>query len=471
MRGCPPVTGGEGGREGRLSGRQRPLVDTLSRWVEIPSVSTDPEHAQDVAASARFLRDHALSSGMTRAEVWETAGHPAVFAERIEDPALPTVLIYGHHDVQPVDPVEEWDDAPFVPLERDGQLLGRGTADDKGHMVMHLEAVRGILDAAGHLPLNLKMIVEGEEEDGSEHFDQLVAEHRDDLAADVCVVSDTGMLAEDQPALTVGLRGLAYWEIEVRAAQTDLHSGVYGGAVLNPLAVLADLLAGLHDRQGRVTVAGFYDQVTELTAEERSQLAAVPFDEAGFIADVGAVRGGEAGYTTMERRTVRPTLEICGAWGGYQGEGAKTVIPARAGAKLSSRLVPHQLASQVTEVVERHLRGALPPGVELDFRLIHDGPFVLTPTDHPAVRPAARAVESVWGRPPAYIREGGSIPPVATLAGELQLPCVLFGVGLPGDRIHAPNERVVLGQLFRGMEAVAEMWRLFAEAGRSGLSR
>ena len=471
MRGCPPVTGGEGVREGRLSGRQRPLVDTLSRWVEIPSVSTDPEHAQDVAASARFLRDHALSSGMTRAEVWETAGHPAVFAERIEDPALPTVLIYGHHDVQPVDPVEEWDAAPFVPLERDGQLLGRGTADDKGHMVMHLEAIRGILDAAGRLPLNLKMIVEGEEEDGSEHFDQLVAEHRGDLAADVCVVSDTGMLAEDQPALTVGLRGLAYWEIEVRAAKTDLHSGVYGGAVLNPLAVLADLLAGLHDRDGRITVAGFYDQVTELTAEERSQLAAVPFDEAGFIADVGAVKGGEAGYTTMERRTVRPTLEICGAWGGYQGEGAKTVIPARAGAKLSSRLVPHQLAPQVTEVVERHLRGALPPGVELDFRLIHDGPFVLTPTDHPAVQLAARAVESVWGRPPAYIREGGSIPPVATLAGELQLPCVLFGVGLPGDRIHAPNERVVLSQLFRGMEAVAAMWRLFAEAGRSGLSR
>ncbi len=471
MRGCPPVTGGAGGREARLSGRQRPLVDTLSRWVGIPSVSTDPEHAKDVAASARFLRDHALSSGMTRAEVWETAGHPAVFAERIEDPTLPTVLVYGHHDVQPVDPVEEWDAAPFVPLERDGQLLGRGTADDKGHMVMHLEVVRGILDAAGRLPINLKMIVEGEEEDGSEHFDQLVAEHRGDLAADVCVVSDTGMLAEDQPALTVGLRGLAYWEIEVRAARTDLHSGVYGGAVLNPLAVLADLLAGLHDRQGRITVEGFYDQVTELTAEERSQLAAVPFDEAGFLADVGAVKGGEAGYTTMERRTVRPTLEICGAWGGYQGEGAKTVIPARAGAKLSSRLVPHQRATQVTEVVERHLRRAVPPGVELDFRLIHDGPFVLTPTDHPAVQLAATAVETVWGRPPAYIREGGSIPPVATLAGELQLPCVLFGVGLPGDRIHAPNERVVLSQLFRGMEAVAEMWRLFAEAGRSGLSR
>ncbi len=471
MRGCPPVTGGAGGREARLSGRQRPLVDTLSRWVGIPSVSTDPEHAKDVAASAQFLRDHALSSGMTRAEVWETAGHPAVFAERIEDPTLPTVLVYGHHDVQPVDPVEEWDAAPFVPLERDGQLLGRGTADDKGHMVMHLEVVRGILDAAGRLPINLKMIVEGEEEDGSEHFDQLVAEHRGDLAADVCVVSDTGMLAEDQPALTVGLRGLAYWEIEVRAARTDLHSGVYGGAVLNPLAVLADLLAGLHDRQGRITVEGFYDQVTELTAEERSQLAAVPFDEAGFLADVGAVKGGEAGYTTMERRTVRPTLEICGAWGGYQGEGAKTVIPARAGAKLSSRLVPHQRATQVTEVVERHLRRAVPPGVELDFRLIHDGPFVLTPTDHPAVQLAATAVETVWGRPPAYIREGGSIPPVATLAGELQLPCVLFGVGLPGDRIHAPNERVVLSQLFRGMEAVAEMWRLFAEAGRSGLSR
>lgn len=464
------MTGGDGLLRDAVAARERPLVEGLSRWVGIPSVSTDPERAGDVAASAAFLRDYALACGMTRAEVWETSGHPAVFAERLVDPRLPTVLVYGHHDVQPVDPEAEWDLAPFVPLERDGQLLGRGTADDKGHILMHLEAVRGILDARGQLPINLKLIAEGEEEDGSEHFEELVRAHRADLAADVAVVSDTGMLAEDLPALTVGLRGLAYWELGVQTADTDLHSGVYGGAVLNPLAVLSEMLAGLHDRHGRVTVRGFYDAVRELSAEERRQLGAVPFDEAGFLAPVGAAAGGEEGFSTMERRTIRPTLEICGIWGGYQGLGAKTVIPARAWAKLSSRLVPDQTAPQVTEAVGTHLRSVAPPGVRVDFRLIHDGPFVLTPTDHPAVRLAAEAVAAVWGREPVYIREGGSIPPVATLAGDLGLPCVLFGVGLPEDRIHAPNERVVLAQLFRGMQAVAGMWDLYAAAGVEGLS-
>lgn len=446
-------------------------MEGLSRWVEIPSVSTDPERAFAVAESARYLRDYALRCGMTRAEIWETAGHPAVFAERLEDPSLPTVLVYGHHDVQPADPEAEWDAAPFVPLEREGELLGRGTADDKGHLLMHLEAARGLLDARGRLPLNLKLIAEGEEEDGSTHFEELVREHRSDLGADVSVVSDTGMLAEELPALTVGLRGMAYWELAVQGSDTDLHSGVYGGAVLNPLAVICDLLAGLHDLRGRVTVPGFYEQVRDLSPEEREQLAEIPFSESEFLGAVGAVGGGEEGYSLMERRTVRPTLEICGIWGGYQGEGAKTVIPARAGAKLSSRLVPDQTPGRVTELVGAHLRRVAPQGVRVDFRLIHDGPFVITPTDHPAVRLAAQAVAEVWGRDPVFIREGGSIPPVATLAGELGLPCVLFGVGLPGDRIHAPNERVVLAQLFRGMQVVGRLWDLYAGAGRAGLSR
>lgn len=465
------MTVGSGPDQGPMAGRQRHLVERLSRWVEIPSVSTDPRRAAEVAASAEFLRDYALASGMQRAEVWTTAGHPAVFAERIEDPALPTVLVYGHHDVQPVDPIEEWEAAPFTPLERDGLLLGRGTADDKGHIVMHLEVVRGLLDSLGRLPVNLKLIAEGEEEDGSEHFDDLVRSHRGELAADVAVISDTGMLAEDVPGLTVGLRGLAYWEVVVRTSNTDLHSGVYGGAVLNPAAVLAELITGLHDPSGRVAVAGFYDEVAELTTEERQQLARVPFDELDFLEDVGATAAGEAGYSTMERRTIRPTLEVCGIWGGYQGEGSKTVIPAFAGAKLSSRLVPSQTSEHVTAAVERHLRAAVPEGAALDFRLIHDGRFAVTPTDHPAVRLAAEAVGEVWGRPPVFIREGGSIPPVATISSELGLPCVLFGVGLPGDRIHAPNERVVLAQLYRGMEATALIWQRYGAAGREGLSQ
>ncbi len=271
-----------------ISARERPLVEGLKRWVAIPSVSTDPERARDVEASAAFLRDYALGCGMSRAEIWPTAGHPAVFAERIEDPSLPTVLVYGHHDVQPVDPENEWEAAPFEPLERDGMLLGRGTADDKGHILMHLEAIRGILDTRSRLPINVKLIAEGEEEDGSEHFEELVRGHRQQLAADVAVISDTGMLAEDVPGLTVALRGLAYWEVRVETADTDLHSGVYGGAVLNPIAVLSQLLAGLHDAQGRVTVPGFYQGVRGLTSAERAELAQVPFDGGAFLASVGA---------------------------------------------------------------------------------------------------------------------------------------------------------------------------------------
>ncbi len=453
-----------------IRGRERSLVQALTHWVAIPSISTDPERAPEVRRSAEFLRQAALDAGFTVAEVWETAGHPAVFAERIEDPLLPTVLVYGHHDVQPVDPVEEWEKAPFEALERDGLLLGRGTADDKGHLVMHLEALRGFLQARGRLPINLKLIAEGEEEDGSEHFQALLVEHRDRLQADVGVISDTGMPAENVPALTVALRGLAYWELRIEAASTDLHSGVYGGTVLNPITVLAQMLAELHDGHGRVAVPGFYDDVQELSEAERREMAAIPFDEAGFAAEGGAVLGGEAGYSTMERRTIRPTMEICGIWGGYQGEGSKTVIPARAAAKLSSRLVPNQDADRVTSLVGAYLRQIAPPGVRVEFLTISTGRWVLTPSRHPAVGAAAEILAEVWGEETRFIREGGSIPPVVAIAEELGVPCVLLGVGLPGDHIHAPNERVVLAQLFRGMQAVGRLWERYGELGKAGLS-
>lgn len=452
-----------------ISARERPLVEGLSRWVEVPSISSDPERAGDVLASAEFLREYALSCGMQRAEVWATPGRPALFAERLEDPSLPTVLVYGHHDVQPVDPESEWQAAPFQPLERDGWLLGRGTADDKGQILMHLEAIKGILDARGHLPLNVKLIAEGEEESGSEHFEELVRSHRDRLAADVAVISDTAMLAEDQPGLTVALRGMAYWEVGVETSASDLHSGVYGGAVLNPIAVLCQMLAALHDPDRRVAVPGFYDGVVELSPAERRELAELPFDEHNFLSCVGAIAGGEAGYSLMERRTVRPTLEICGIWGGYQGKGAKTVIPARAGAKLSARLVPDQQAPQVTEAVASRLQSLAPRGVEVRFDLIHSGRWVLTPRRHPAVEAAAGALGDVWQRPPVFIREGGSIPPVTTIAEELGVTCVLLGVGLPDDHIHAPNERVVLRQLFRGMQALGRLWDRYSELGRDRL--
>ncbi|MGC2192953.1 MAG: dipeptidase [Candidatus Dormiibacterota bacterium] len=453
-----------------IQGRERDLVGTLTRWVAIPSVSADPERAPEVRRSAAFLRQAALDSGFPVAEVWDTAGHPAVFAERIEDPLLPTILVYGHHDVQPVDPVAEWDKPPFEALERDGQLLGRGTADDKGHLAMHLEALRGYLNARGKLPINLKLIAEGEEENGSEHFAELLVEHRDRLQADVAVISDTGMPAETVPALTVGLRGLAYWELHVEAASTDLHSGVFGGAVLNPITVLAEMVARLHDADGRVAVPGFYDDVVELSDPERAEIAAIPFDEREFAAEPAVVLGGEAGFSTAERRTVRPTMELCGIWGGYQGEGSKTVIPARAAAKLSSRLVPNQKTDRVTVLVEAYLRQIAPPGVRIEFQTISTGSWVLTPSNHPAVRVAAEVLEEIWGQETRYIREGGSIPPVASISEELGIPCVLLGVGLPGDRIHAPNERVVLNQLFRGMQAVGRLWERYGELGKAGLS-
>ena len=463
------MSGASGDVAASIAARERSLVDGLKRWVAVPSVSTDPARTADVAASAEFLREYAIACGMQRAEIWTTAGHPAVFAERIEDPSLPTVLVYAHHDVQPVDPENEWEVAPFEAVERDGLLLGRGTTDDKGHILMHLEAVRGILDARGRLPINLKLIAEGEEEDGSKHFQALLLEHREQLAADVAVISDTGMLAEDQPALTIGLRGMAYWELRVEAASTDLHSGVYGGAVLNPIAVLCEMLAKLNQPDGHIAVPGFYDDVMELSSEQRQELGAAPFDAEGFVAAAGAVAGGEASYTTMERRTIRPTMEICGIWGGFQGQGAKTVIPARAAAKLSSRLVPNQNAAQVTRVVEEYLRQILPAGIRMEFVPLSSGRWVLTPSHHPAVDAAAAALAHVWGKSPAFIREGGSIPPVASIAEELGVPCVMLGVALPGDHMHAPNERVVLAQLFRGMRAVAWLWDRYGEMGRAGL--
>lgn len=464
------MTGGGGDVAASISARERSLVDGLKQWVAVPSISTDPSRAADVVASAEFLRQYALRCGMQRAEVWPTAGHPAVYAERIEDPSLPTILVYGHHDVQPVDPENEWEATPFEAVEQDGLLLGRGTADDKGHILMHLEAVRGIIEARGRLPINLKLIAEGEEEDGSDHFQDLLVQHREQLAADVAVISDTGMLAEDQPALTVGLRGLAYWELRVEAANTDLHSGGYGGAVLNPITVLCEMLAKLHQPDGHIAVPGFYDDVLELSPAQRVELAAVPFDAAGFLAAVEAVGFGEASYSTMEQHTVRPTLEICGIWGGFQGEGAKTVIPARAGAKLSSRLVPNQDAAQVTRVVEEYLRQIVPAGIRMEFLPLSSGRWVLTPSHHPAVDAAAAALAHVWGKPSVFVRAGGSIPPVASIAEELDVPCVLLGVGLPEDHAHAPNERVVLAQLFRGMQAVGWLWDRYGEMGRAALT-
>jgi acetylornithine deacetylase/succinyl-diaminopimelate desuccinylase-like protein len=389
-----------------------------------------------------------------------------VYAERIVDPALPTVLVYGHHDVQPVDPLDEWVSPPFEPQVRDGRLYARGAVDDKGQVYMHIKAVEAHLRTRGELPLNLRLLVEGEEEIGSVHFEPLVDALRDRLSADVAVISDTSIFARGVPSLTVGLRGLSGVEVEVRGPHLDLHSGLFGGAVQNPVEALARMLASLKDpATGRVTVPGFYDDVVEPTEDEREAYRALPFDEAGFRAAAGGISEtvGEEGWTILERRWVRPTLEINGIWGGYQGPGSKTIIPAHAGAKISCRLVPAQKPAVIASLLAEALRTATPPGVTCEVIVRHGGNPVVTPADHPAVRAASRAMAAVFRKEPVIVREGGSIPPAEVFQRMLGIESVLVGVGLPDDCIHAPNEKFDLDHYAMGIRVLARLWDEMAE--------
>ncbi|MHB8719135.1 MAG: dipeptidase [Candidatus Dormibacteria bacterium] len=437
------------------------FVAELVDFLRIPSISAQPAHAADVRRSAEHLAAAWVAAGVPAVEIVETGGHPAVYGELLVDPSLPTVLVYGHHDVQPVDPLGEWVSPPFEPTIRDGRLYARGAVDDKGQVWMHVKAVEAHLRTRGTLPVNLRVLVEGEEEIGSAHFEELVAALGDRLTADVAVISDTGIFARGTPSLTVGLRGLAGVEVTVRGPALDLHSGIFGGAVQNPLEALARMLASLRDPQnGRVTVPGFYDDVIEPTPEERAAYASLPFDEAEWRRTAGGISEavGEAGYTVLEQRWVRPTLEINGMWGGYQGEGSKTIIPAAAHAKITCRLVPRQRPADIAAKVAEALRAATPPGVESEVVAKSGGNPVVTPADHPAVRAAARAMAAVMGKAPVIIREGGSIPPVEVFQRVLGIPAVLVGTGLPDDQIHAPNEKFDLDHFAMGVRIVARLW-------------
>jgi acetylornithine deacetylase/succinyl-diaminopimelate desuccinylase-like protein len=441
----------------------------LTEWLTIPSISADPARRADVERSAEWLRDHLLGTGFPVAEVWPTPGLPAVYAEwPAADPAAPVALVYGHHDVQPVEPLEEWDSPPFQPVQRDGLLLGRGASDDKGQVLFHALGLSAYLAASGATapPVTIKLLIEGEEESGSAHFADLLRTRRDQLRCDVVVVSDTTMWAADVPSLCVGMRGVVEAEITLRGADRDLHSGSFGGAVPNPLHALADLLSGLHDDNGRVTVPGFYDDVLPLAEAERELIARLPFDEKAWLADAGnsGAAVGEAGYGTLERVWARPTAEVNGMWGGHTGPGGKTIVPARAHAKLSFRLVANQEPADVIAGLRQYVREHTPPGIEAT--VASDGSGVrpcFAPTDSAAVRAGLRAMGRAFGKEVLFTREGGS-GPEADLADILAAPLVFVGVGLAADRMHAPNERVSMALLLQGAEAVAYLWEEFAAA-------
>jgi acetylornithine deacetylase/succinyl-diaminopimelate desuccinylase-like protein len=446
----------------------------LAQFVALPSVSALPEHRGDVARAAQFVADRLRQAGMPEVTVWATDGHPAVFAHRPAPPGAPRVLVYGHFDVQPPDPLDRWQTPPFAPEVRQGLMFGRGVSDDKGPLLIAIRAVGALLAAGGPPAVDLAFLVEGEEEVGSPHLPDLVAAHREALAADLVISADGGMWRADLPSLTLGAKGICGLEFTVSTAAHDLHSGRHGGGVPNALHVLAELVAGLHDAAGRVSVEGFYDRVVPPDTAERRQVASLPFDEAAYLREngLGAVTG-EAGYSTLERQWLRPTLDLNGMWGGFQGEGSKTVIPCEAHAKVSCRLVPDQSPEEVLDLLERHLERHCPPGAKLEVRRSpgRAQPYVLR-RDHPAVQVAAAVLEQVLGSPPLFVRMGGTLPCAELFAQELGAPTLFFSFAVADERIHAPNEFFRLNRVAPGIRSWAELLRrLGADLRREGTRR
>ena len=439
-------------------------LDELKALLAIPSISALPEHAADVMRCAEWCGDEMRRIGLQNVRLIDTPGNPVVYGEWLGAPAAPTVLFYGHYDVQPVDPLDLWESPPFDATVRDGELYARGAADDKGQVFMHLKAVEAHLKQNSRLPVNMKFIVEGEEEVGSGHLDDFIRAHKDDLKADVVVISDTAMFDRGVPSMCYGLRGLVYCQIDLRGSKSDLHSGVFGGAVANPAFVLAQMIAQMKDRGGRIKVPGFYDDVRPLEEAERKAWAQLPFNEKKYRKDFGIPRlFGESGYTTLERTWARPTLEVNGLLSGFTGEGAKTVLPAVAMAKISMRLVPNQDPDKIADLFEAYVRKITPKTVELKFTRMHGGKPWMTSYDNPYVQAAARAIERGFGRAPVFTREGGSIPVVSTFEEQLGLPSVLFGVGLPDENAHAPNEKLDLGNFHNGIIAAAYLYNEIAQ--------
>ena len=442
-----------------IEGRREQHLAELCEFLRIPSVSAKSEHKPDVERACRWVADHFRAAGFRTVEMVPTNLHPLVYAESLEAPGKPTVLFYGHYDVQPAEPLDLWTTPAFEPEVRDGNLYGRGTADDKGQVHIHLKALESLYRLNGRFPVNIKVLIEGEEEVGSVSLWDFVQENKEKLKADALIVSDTSMLAKGVPSITYGLRGLNYYQIELTGPERDLHSGVYGGAVPNPLTVLTELFARLHDKNFRVAVPGFYDEVAKVSAKERKELNALPWKKKDFERAVGAPEYvGEKGFTTVERLWIRPTLELNGMWGGYQGEGAKTVIPAGAYAKFSTRLVPDQDPKKIAKLVERHIRKLLPKSVHCKFDVLSTGKPWVAPYHDSVFHIAQSALQKGFGKKAVFIREGGSIPFVTQMDDTFDIPCVLIGFGLPDENAHAPDEHLSLENYYGGIKAIAHLY-------------
>ena len=442
------------------------FLEELFALLRFPSISADSKYKDDILKTANFVAEKLKEAGANNVEVCPTAGNPIVYGEKIVDPTLPTVLVYGHYDVQPADPLELWATPPFEPTIRDGKIYARGAADDKGQFYMHIKAFE-YMTKNNALSCNVKFMIEGEEEVGSSNLGAFVKANKERLKNDVIVISDTSMISLEQPSLETGLRGLSYVEVEVTGPNRDLHSGVYGGAIANPATILAKLIASLHDENNHIAIPGFYDDVVALSQEERDALNKAPFDIEAYKTDLGVDEvWGEKGYTTIERTGIRPTLEVNGMWGGYIGEGAKTVLPSKAYAKISMRLVPNQNSEKITQLFKTHFEGIAPPYVKVKVTPHHGGEPVVTPTDSIAYQAAEKALEEAFNKKPIPTRGGGSIPIVALFEKELHVKTVLLGFGLDSDNLHSPNEKYDIANYLKGIETIPLFFKYYAELSK-----
>ena len=439
------------------------FLNELLALLRIPSVSARSEHKDDMQNCALAVQKSLQEAGAENVTIYPTAGHPVVYGEKIIDASKPTVLVYGHYDVQPPDPLELWHSGPFEPLIKDGKIYARGACDDKGQFYMHVKALETLVQT-NSLPVNLKFIIEGEEEVGSPNLGVFVHDHKELLKADVILISDTSMLSMQTPSIDVGVRGLSYIEVEVTGANRDLHSGVYGGAVANPITILAHMITSLHDENNHISIPGFYDDVVESSASERAEMSKAPYNEDEYKKDLGVKElWGEKGYTTNERTGIRPTLELNGIWGGYTGEGAKTVLPSKATAKISCRLVPNQKSAKMTELILNHIRSIAPDCVTIKAWEHHGGDPYMTPVDSTEYRAAAKAIEATFGKAPIPVRGGGSIPITALFESELGCKVVFLGFGLDSDNLHSPNEKYDLFNFYKGIETIPYFHKYYAE--------